>query len=93
MPKTVQSTDSNLRRAVFQGLCSDPSVQTRFIRIGVQDGAVTLSGWVTSNVQKSAAMAAARQVGNVGRVVDEMSVALPAREPPGDRSTLRFASL
>ncbi len=74
----MQSSDAKLRSAVFLGLGSDPSVKTRSICVGVSDGAVTLSGWVTSNVQKSAAIAAARRVSHVGSVVDVLAVAVPA---------------
>jgi hypothetical protein len=41
---------------------------------------VTLSGWVTSNLQKSAVVSAALRVKGVASVDDAMSVAVPAPE-------------
>jgi hypothetical protein len=40
---------------------------------------VEVSGYVTSQAQKEAAIAAARRVKGVGRVADELCVALPRR--------------
>ena len=74
---TTEFSNAKLRRAVLASLVSEPRVETRFIGVSVDAGVVTLSGRVTSNVQKDAANAAGRRVRGVGAVTDTVGVALP----------------
>lgn len=71
------SSDRALRRSVLARLIAHPLVKTGHIGVDASAGGVTLSGYVTSNAQKDAAIAAARRVDGVDRVVDELRVALP----------------
>lgn len=66
-----------LRRAVLARLIAHPLVSTGHICVAATEGRVTLSGYVTSNVQKDAAIAATRRVEGVEHVVDDLRVAVP----------------
>lgn len=72
------SAEASLRRDVLARLISDPLVSTRHIAVAVSADVVTLSGHVTSQAQKEAATAATRRVKGVGRITDDVGVAVPA---------------
>ena len=81
----VESADTALRRAVLARLIADPLVSTGHLEVTAIAGRVTLSGYVTSNVQKGAAAAATRRVKGVQEVADDVKVAVPCphrTEPP-----------
>ena len=73
----VESADTALRRAVLARLIADPLVSTGHLEVTAIAGRVTLSGYVTSNVQKGAAAAATRRVKGVQEVADDVRVAVP----------------
>jgi osmotically-inducible protein OsmY len=77
-PRGAVSADTALRRAVLARLISDPQVSTGHLRVAAIDGAVTLSGHVASHAQRDAANAAAHRVKGVGRITDEVRIAVPA---------------
>jgi hypothetical protein len=76
--KLATSAEASLRRDVLARLISDPLVSTRHIAVAVSADVVTLSGHVASQAQKEAADAAARRVKGVGRIANEVGVAVPA---------------
>lgn len=77
-PVAAPTADYSLRRAVLGRLVSDCLVRSGHIGVAAADGVVTLSGYVTSQAQKTAATAATRGVRGVQRVQDEVSVGVPA---------------
>jgi hypothetical protein len=68
--KPAGSADNLLRRAVLG----------RLICVAAAAGGVTLSGYVTSNAQRDAAITATRRVEGVEQVVDNLKVAVPCSE-------------
>lgn len=78
--KPAGSADNLLRRAVLGRLIAHPLVRAGHICVAATAGAVTLSGYVTSNAQRDAAITAARRVEGVDQVVDNLTVAVPCSE-------------
>jgi hypothetical protein len=74
------SADNLLRRAVLGRLIAHPLVRTGHICVAAAAGDVTLSGYVTSNAQRDAAITATRRVEGVDQVVDNLTVAVPCAE-------------
>jgi hypothetical protein len=74
------SADHLLRRAVLERLIAHPLVRTGHICVAAAAGDVTLSGYVTSNAQRYAAITATRRVEGVDQVVDNLKVAVPCAE-------------
>jgi osmotically-inducible protein OsmY len=73
--KSVVS-DADLRESVFAELDWDPSVDDSEVHVAVKDGAVSLSGRVTSYSQRHAAVRAAERVRGVKAVADDIEVVL-----------------
>lgn len=71
------NTDSKLQRAVLEELRWEPSVNGAHIGVSVEGGIVTLTGHVSSYVEKYAAERAARRVHGVGGIANEIDVKLP----------------
>jgi osmotically-inducible protein OsmY len=69
--------DKSLQEAVMKELEWDPKVDAAHIGVSVKDGAVTLSGHVSSYSEKFAAVRAAERVFGVKAVADEIEVRLP----------------
>lgn len=67
-------TDSQIRRDIEDALVSDPAVESFEIAATVLDGAVTLTGTVDSWAEQELAVAAAKSVKGVRRVVDAIDV-------------------
>jgi osmotically-inducible protein OsmY len=70
--------DRDLRDAVLAELDLDPSLDDSKIHVAVREGAVSLSGHVTSLSQRHAAVRAAQRVRGVKAVADDIEVVLPA---------------
>ena len=70
-------TDSELQRDVMDELEWEPSVDAAHIGVSVDDGVVTLSGYVSSFVEKYAAEKVAKRVFGVKAVANELEVRLP----------------
>ena len=68
--------DRTLADGVELELASDPALQPETIGVTVHDGAVTLSGYVSSFSEKRAAVRAAERVHGVRVVADEIEVRL-----------------
>jgi osmotically-inducible protein OsmY len=69
--------DKRLQEAVMRELEWDPKVDAAHIGVSAKDGAVTLSGHVSSYSEKMAALKAAERVYGVRAVADELEVRLP----------------
>jgi hypothetical protein len=78
--KPAGSADNLLRRAVLGRLIAHPLVRAGHICVAATAGSVTLSGYVTSNAQRDAAITATRRVEGVDQVVDNLTVAVPCSE-------------
>jgi osmotically-inducible protein OsmY len=69
--------DRTLQQAVMDELKWTPEVNEAHIGVAVKDGAVTLTGHVSSYAEKYAAVRAAERVYGVRAVADEIEVKLP----------------
>lgn len=74
---TTSLTDKSLQEAVMHELEWDPSIDAAHIGVSARNGAVTLSGHVSSYAEKWAAVRAAERVYGVTAVADELTVKLP----------------
>jgi osmotically-inducible protein OsmY len=82
-------SDSQIREEVIQELGWDPQVtDPDVIGVAVKDGAVTLTGAVSTYAQKFAAVRAASRVYGVKAVADELTVK-PTGEPRDDSDIAR----
>jgi len=70
-------SDSELQREVLNELKWEPSVDAAHIGVSVQDGVVTLSGYVSSYAEKYAGERAAKRVYGVKAIANELEVKLP----------------
>ena len=70
-------TDEDILRAVLEELKWDSRVRPNEIGVVVQDGIVTLTGWVDSYLKKTAAEEDAHRVSGVKAVANEIEVHLP----------------
>jgi osmotically-inducible protein OsmY len=70
-------SDSQLQHDVLHELRWDPRVGDVEIGIAVKDGVVTLSGYVDTYAQRTAAERAVQRVGGVRAVAEELKVRLP----------------
>lgn len=72
-------TDVRIQRDVVAELAWDPRVEPQEVGVTVDDGVVTLTGWVEGLARKWAAQRCAQRVHGVRAVADELEV-----RPPGD---------
>ncbi|MES2046322.1 MAG: BON domain-containing protein [Pseudomonadota bacterium] len=77
-------TDSQLQHDVMAELAWEPSVDHADIGVSVNDGVVTLSGYVKSFPEKMAAEKATRRVAGVRAIAEEIKVRLPADRKTAD---------
>ena len=70
-------TDMQLQKDVAAELKWTASIRDAEIGVAVKDGVVTLSGFVQNHAQKLAAEQAAKRVGGVRAVADDVKVKLP----------------
>jgi VCBS repeat-containing protein len=73
----TSTSDNALGDAVRSELEWDPKVDQTHIGVAAADGAVTLTGYVTSYAQEHAAVRAAERIYGVRAVADELEVRLP----------------
>jgi osmotically-inducible protein OsmY len=69
-------TDSAIREDVIYELKWDPKITSNDIAVAVKDGVVTLSGFVSSYMEKDAAEKAAKRVYGVRAVANDLQVKL-----------------
>jgi osmotically-inducible protein OsmY len=84
--------DAELQRDVIDGLRWDPSVNAAGIGVAVEDGVVTLTGYVDSLAEKWAAEHAVKRVFGVKAVAEEIEVRLPALSQRTDADIARSAA-
>jgi osmotically-inducible protein OsmY len=77
-------SDIQLQQEVLRELEWDPEVDAAHIGVSVKDGAVTLTGHVSSYSEKLAAVRAAERVYGVKAVADEIEVRLPGSSARDD---------
>jgi osmotically-inducible protein OsmY len=77
-------SDRKLRDAVMRELKWDPAVNAARIAVTARNGAVTLSGHVSSYAEEMAAVAAAERVRGVKAVADELEVHIPISDVRDD---------
>ncbi len=70
-------TDAIIQNNVISELKWEPSIDASKIGVTVQDGVVTLSGYVNTVVEKMAAERAAKRVSGVEAIAEEIKVKLP----------------
>jgi osmotically-inducible protein OsmY len=71
------ANDKELQQEVLRELEWDPAVDAAHIGVSAEDGAVTLTGHVSSYSERLAAVRAAERVYGVKAVADELEVKLP----------------
>ena len=88
-------TNKELRRAILDELEYEPSFDAADILVSVEDGVVTLAGFVTSYADKLEAEKAAKRVYGVRDVIVDMEVRVPiaARRPDEDIEKAAVAAL
>lgn len=77
-------SDSQLRADILEELSWEPSVNDVDITVAVQDGIVTLGGYVDSFAQKDAAERATERVSGVRAVAADLQVKVPSPFQRGD---------
>lgn len=73
----MNNSDSALQKSIIAELNFDPSVKEAEIGVEVKDGTVTLSGQVSSSLQKWHAERAAQRIPGIKAIVVDMAVILP----------------
>ena len=84
-------SDSDIRRDVEDGLRWDPDIDDTDIAVNVNNGIVTLAGFIRSYVQKYQAEAAAKRVAGVVGIVNNIEVRLPDIDERPDPDIVRDA--
>jgi hyperosmotically inducible protein len=77
-------TDLKLRQDVLEGLDYEPSVSAAHIGVAVDKGVVILSGHVANYAEKTAAIAAVRQLKEARAIADEIEVRYPSDKKTAD---------
>ena len=81
--------DLAIKKAVEEELRWEPSVNAAAIGVAVKDGIVTLTGRISSYVEKMAAARAAARVAGVKAVVNDLEVGLSATDHRSDEEIAR----
>ncbi len=76
--------DKHLRQTILNELEFDPRIESTTVGVAVEDGVVTLSGHVSSYVEKIAVESAARRVRGVRALADELEVRYPNDKKTAD---------
>jgi osmotically-inducible protein OsmY len=83
--------DSDIRRDVEDELRWDPDIDATDVAVSVNNGVVTLTGFVRSNMQKYQAEADAKRVAGVAAVANDLEVRLPNIDERPDPEIARDA--
>ncbi|RKR87517.1 osmotically-inducible protein OsmY [Micromonospora pisi] len=75
---TIIRSDEEIQRDVLDELGWEPRIQPHEIGVTVQEGVVTLTGWVDSYAKKWAAERSAHRINRVRAVANDIEVRLPA---------------
>jgi osmotically-inducible protein OsmY len=85
-------SDAQLHADVAEELATDPSINSNRIAIAVHDGAVALTGTVTSYWQKVEAEAAVKRVTGVKAIANDLKVELPSEHKRDDSDIAEAAA-
>ena len=80
--KVFQSSDKSITTNIQAKLFSDPVLKTRDIRVDSQNGIVTLTGSVNTDLERAAVERIASQEDGVRKVVNILSVTSETAAPP-----------
>lgn len=86
-----KSADIQLRQDVLDELDFDPRVDARTIGVSVEDGIVTLTGYVATYAERVAAEKLVKHVTGVEGVANELGVRLPVNAERNDADIARAA--
>jgi hypothetical protein len=75
---TATHTDEEIQHDVLEELAWEARVRPNEIGVIVQDGTVTLTGWVDAYTRKVAAEEVARRIRGVRAVANDIEVRLPS---------------
>ncbi|GAB3812477.1 BON domain-containing protein [Micromonospora zhanjiangensis] len=75
--QTITRSDREIQRDVLEELNWEPRIQPNEIGVTVQEGVVTLTGWVDNYAKKWAAERAAHRLRRVRAVANDIEVRLP----------------
>jgi osmotically-inducible protein OsmY len=84
-------SDHKLRQDVMDELDFEPSLDAAHIGVGVRDGIVTLTGFVSSYAEKVATERATRRVFGVRAIAQEIEVRLPSDKRTADEEIAKRA--
>ena len=84
-------SDKGLRQFIIDELEFEPSVGGEHIGVAVDNGVVTLSGYVKSFPEKLAAIAAVRRVKGVRAIAEEIEVRFPNQKKTSDEEIAKRA--
>jgi osmotically-inducible protein OsmY len=90
--KAKATTDAELREAIQDELCWEPSFDDREIGVSVKDGVATLTGTVRNFFEKWEAGAAAGRIHGVKAVANDIEVLLPGDGRRSDTDIARAAA-
>jgi osmotically-inducible protein OsmY len=82
-------TDDEIKRDVEEELRWDPEIDSTNIAVAVKDGVVTLTGFVSSYIQKFQAEQDAKRVAGVVAVANDIEVRVPALDQRPDPDIAR----
>jgi osmotically-inducible protein OsmY len=85
-------TDESLRKAVEKELDWEPAIDAAHIGVAAKDGAVTLTGTVSSYSERTHALEAAERVYGVRAVADELEVEIGGESVRDDADIAEAAS-
>jgi osmotically-inducible protein OsmY len=77
MAETITRLDRDIQRDVLDELSWEPRIQPNEIGVTVEEGVVTLTGWVDNYAKKWAAERAAHRLQRVRAVANDIEVRLP----------------
>jgi len=89
---TMTRTDEEIQRDVLDELNWEPRVQPHEIGVTVQEGVVTLNGWVDNYAKKWASERAAHRVNRVRAVANDIEVRLPTSAERTDSDIAQAAT-
>jgi osmotically-inducible protein OsmY len=75
--ETITRSDQDIQRDVLDELSWEPRIQPNEIGVTVEEGVVTLTGWVDNYAKKWAAERAAHRLQRVRAVANDIEVRLP----------------
>lgn len=82
----MMKDDKTLQADVMRELAWDPAVEAAHVGVSVHEGAVTVTGKVSTYNEKAHALAAAERVYGVKAVADDLEVELPGAHSRDDSS-------